>query len=108
MSDGVLSFPFRLTSTGAAATVGYGTDAEIDEAIGILTQTHLGERPMAMGYGILDPTFHGLDTGDIQVGLNDYGPAGITVAKITTTPHSETMSRATIHWSRDTDGQAAS
>jgi len=106
MADGTLSFPFRITPTGAAATVGYGTDAEIDEAIAVLTMTQLGERPMAPDYGTPDPAFNGLHTGDVQVGLTDHGPAGITITNITTTPSTETLSRATIHWTRDTDETA--
>lgn len=103
MADGVLSFPFRLTPTGAAATVGYRTVTEIDEAIALLTLTQLGERPMAPDFGVPDPAFHGIHTGDVQVGLNDHGPAGITVYTITTTPVSETLSRAVIQWARDAD-----
>jgi hypothetical protein len=106
MADGTLSFPFRFTPTGAAATVGYGTDAEIDEAIATLTLTQLGERPMAPSYGIPDPAFSGLHTGDVQVGLADHGPAGITITEVTMTPISETASHATIQWSRDTDEEA--
>lgn len=108
MADGVLSFPFRLTPTGAAATVGYGTDTEIDEAIAVLALTQLGERPMAPDFGVPDPAFHGIHTGDIQVGLTDHGPAGITINTITTTPATETLSRATIQWSRESDEQALS
>lgn len=105
MADGVLSFPFRLNPSGVAATVGYGTDAEISEAIAVLTLTQLGERPMAPDFGVPDPAFHGIHTGDIQVGLNDHGPVGVTITSIDTIPATETLSRATIHWSRDTDEQ---
>jgi len=108
MADGVLSFPFRLSPTGAAATVGYGTDAEVDEAIAVLTLTQTGERPMAPEFGIPDPAFSGLHPGDVQVGLTDHGPAGVTVTNITTTPATETLSMATITWTRDTNEQVIS
>lgn len=107
MADGVLSFPFRITPTGAAATVGIGTDAEYDEAIAVLCLTHVGERPMLPEYGIPDPAFAGLHAGDVQVGLNDYGPENIKITNITLTPKSDRQSIADIEWAHDTEGDAA-
>ena len=103
MSNGPLSFPFRIGPDGVAATVGKGTDAEVDEAIGVLALTHLGERPMEPRFGVPDPAFAGLNTGDIQVGLDMFGPTGITVVSVETTPVTDTYSKATIAWQRTDD-----
>lgn len=103
MAEGVLSFPFQLGPDGSAVVVGYGTDAEVEQAIGVLTLTHLGERPMVPTFGVPDPAFAGLHPGDIQVGLNEFGPEDVTITNITATPVTESMSQASIEWTRDTE-----
>lgn len=108
MSNGVLSFPFRLSPDGTAATTGRGTDAEVDEAIAVLCLTHLGERHMTPGFGIPDPAYAGLHVGDVQVGLDDYGPAGITVTELTKETVTETMDRAKVVWSYTENGTDSS
>lgn len=108
MSNGVLSFPFRLAPDGTAVTTGRGTDAEVDEAIAALCLTHLGERHMNPGYGIPDPAYSGLHVGDVQVGLDDYGPAGITVTQVTKETVNETTDRAKITWTYTENGAETS
>lgn len=105
MAEGVISFPFRLNTDGTVATVGHGTDAEVDEAIATLVLTKIGERPMSPEYGIPDPAFTGLFIGDVQVGLDDYGPAGVLVTSVDSVPVTDTMMRTNIEWTR-TDGDA--
>ena len=100
MATGILAFPFRLGPDGSVVTTGYGTDTEIDEAIAVLALTHLGERPMRPEFGIPDPAFAGLHAGDIQVGLDDYGPAGVIVDSVKTETVSDTVDRAKISWRR--------
>ena len=105
MANGALSFPFRLTPTGSVATVEAGSDAEADEAIAVLVLTRIGERRMRPNFGIPDPVFaHGLYIGDIQVGLDEHGPAGIKVTSLTTEPKSNTKAVATVLWERDGEG----
>ena len=105
MADGSISFPFRLTPTGSVATVERGSDAEIEEAIAVLVLTPIGERPMRPTYGVPDPGFAGLHVGDVQVGLDEHGPEGVTVLAVTSTPHSNTQEVADITWSRnDSEG----
>lgn len=100
---GILSFPFRLDPTGRAATVQTGSDAETDEAIAVLVLTTNGERPMVPMFGIPDPAFAGLSMSDIQVGLDQFGPAGIRIISLETTPRTQTKSEAEIQWSRKDD-----
>ncbi|QFG14839.1 baseplate wedge protein [Arthrobacter phage Lymara] len=106
MATGVLSFPFKLQADGTAATAGYGTDQETEEAIAVLVLTHIGERQMQPMFGVPDPAFSGLGAGDIQVGLDQYGPAGITVQSVTTEPVDGTdqIVRAKVAWTRTSDG----
>jgi hypothetical protein len=104
MADGSISFPFRLTPTGSVATVVRGSDAEIDEAIAELVLTTIGERPMRPSYGVPDPAFAGLFVGDVQVGLDEHGPQGITVVGIETAPVNNSQAAAEITWSRGSEG----
>ncbi|AIZ01720.1 baseplate wedge subunit [Arthrobacter phage vB_ArtM-ArV1] len=106
MATGVLSFPFKLNPDGTAATVGYGTDREVEEAIAALVLTHIGERLMNPSFGVPDPVFSGLGVGDIQVGLDQYGPAGITIQSVTTEPVDGTdqVVRAKVAWQYNSDG----
>jgi hypothetical protein len=100
MADGALSFPFRLTSTGSVATVVRGSDAEIEEAIAELVLTTIGERPMRPSYGVPDPAFAGLHVGDVQVGLDEHGPDGVSILGVAQTPLNNTQSVAEVSWSR--------
>jgi len=107
MADGSISFPFRLSPTGAVATVERGSDAEIDEAIATLVLTTIGERPMRPGYGVPDPGFSGLYAGDVQVGLDTHGPQGVVVQSIVSTPTNNTQAVAEIIWSRGAESSAS-
>lgn len=104
MADGAISFPFRLTPTGSVATVERGSDAEIEEAIAVLCLTPIGERPMRPTFGVPDPAFAGLHVGDVQVGLDEHGPEGVTVLSVSSTPHSNTQEVADIQWTRSAEG----
>lgn len=105
MADGVLSFPFRLTTTGAVATVEHGSDAEVDEAIAVLVLTNVGERLMAPDFGVPDPAFAELHIGDIQAGLTSFGPAGVRATSLDMQPANDTQAVAQINWSRDFEGE---
>lgn len=108
MANGALSFPFRLTPTGTVATVAPGSDAEVDEAIAVLCLTGLGERHMRPTFGIPDPVFAGgLFIGDIQVGLNEHGPEGVTITDLKMTPINNTKTVAEITYARDGEEDAA-
>lgn len=100
MSNGVISFPFRITPTGEVSTVERGSDAEVREAIAVLLLTQTGERPLAPGYGTPDPAYAGLSAGGVQLGLDTYGPAGILVEGLEISPVSDTESAAVVRWSR--------
>ncbi len=77
----VLSFPFRVDPhSGQAATVTVGSDREAAEAIAHLVLTIVGERDLAAGFGIIDPTGGEVDiAAQAQSGVSLYGPPGVTV-----------------------------
>lgn len=101
MAEGVLSFPFRITPQGEAAVAPYGSDQEVDEAIAALTLTHLGERLLSPEFGITDPAWNGIDPNDVQSGLDEYGPIGISVTGVEEEPVNQTQMAYVIEWSRD-------
>lgn len=72
----VLAFPFRLTASGAAATVTEGSDAEAAQAIAMLALTEAGERWLCQGFGI-NPA--GDIPGQVRTGLRLWGPAGVSI-----------------------------
>jgi hypothetical protein len=100
MTTGLISFPFRILATGDVATVERGSDAEVREAIAVLLLTQPGERPLAPGYGTPDPAYAGLSLGGIQLGLDTYGPDGITVEDVATAPLTDTTAETVVSWSR--------
>jgi len=71
----VLSYPFRFTATGRAATVVQNSADHYAQQIGQFVQTRLGELAIAPGYGIPDPVFNTLHPTDIAAGLAVYHPS---------------------------------
>jgi hypothetical protein len=70
----ILSHPFRIAGNGVVATVEQTSDQGYAEQLAVLILTEIGERPLAPGFGITDPTFSTLDPADIAAGLTAYGP----------------------------------
>lgn len=101
MADGVLSFPFRLDRQGHVATTERGSDAEVEEALAVMTMTVTGERPLTPDFGVPDPTFNGLTLSDVAAGVADWGPAGVSVVSVVSVPQTETVTRTVISWTRD-------
>jgi hypothetical protein len=78
----VLSFPFRIdAASGQVVTVAVGCDQEAQEAIAMLVLTRLDEREMCPGFGVPDPAYtDDVDVaGEVQIGLDEWGPEGVTV-----------------------------
>lgn len=70
----LISFPFRLDTTGGVATLDQGSDTEIDEQIAVAALTRPGERIQAPTFGIADPAFVGFEVGALQRHCDDFGP----------------------------------
>lgn len=91
----VLSHPFRIDATGAAATVEEGSDSAHAEAIAVIVMTRQGERDLVPTFGITDPTFAGIDVAEVNVCLDDFGPP-ITVTAVEVTNPTDTTERVTL------------
>lgn len=82
MAD-LISYPFRLDSSGSVATVEQDSDAQLAQevAVGILTRPE--ERPFIPDFGIADPAFVGFDADALRLQVATYGPpidvAGVEV-----------------------------
>jgi hypothetical protein len=70
----VLSYPFRVGPGGQIATVEQGSPQANGELLEVLVLTHLGERPLAPGFGITDPLFSTVEPTEISAGVAAYGP----------------------------------
>lgn len=69
-----MSHPFRLLPNGAVATVDEDTEAGDGEGLTHIALTLRGERPLVPDFGITDPTFTGINPGDIAATAAVYGP----------------------------------
>jgi hypothetical protein len=97
----ILSHPFRLGPTGAAATVEDGSTAANAEAIAVLLMTRRGERPMAPDFGITDPTFAELDVAELDAGLALWGPDGVTVTDVSMVARDDLSAEVVISFDED-------
>jgi hypothetical protein len=70
----ILSHPFRIGGNAAAAVVDQDSDQARAEQLAVLCLTRVGERPLAPGFGITDPTFDQLDPAEVVAGLAEHGP----------------------------------
>lgn len=95
----VLSFPFRIEPSGAAATVEHGSDAMIDEHLAIAALTAPGERLLVPTFGVDDPTFAGFEVGNLQRHCNDFGPR-VTVTTVGAARRADDREVLTVSWER--------
>lgn len=77
----ILSHPFRLAINGTIATVEQQSEAADTEQLAIVALTVLGERPLAPGFGISDPTYATVEPGEVVASAAVYGPA-VTIRTI--------------------------
>lgn len=91
----LISHPFRLEANGAVATVEDDTDDAYAEGIAVLALTRKGERELAPGFGITDPTFTDLGLAELNVGLADFGPP-VEVSVVEVTYPNDTTERVTL------------
>jgi phage baseplate assembly protein W len=84
----LLAHPFRLAGNGTVATVEQGSDEANAQQIAALLLTETGERPLAPGFGITDPTFRGIDATEVIAAVAEHGP-DVTVGDVTVRWESE-------------------
>lgn len=95
----VLSFPFRIEASGAAATVEDGSDRAVDELLAVACLTVTGERIQAPTFGINDPAFAGFELGNLQRHVLDFGPP-VTVDAVEVARRLDDREQLTIRWRR--------
>ncbi len=75
--------PFTVDDTGVIETVEQGTSAEIVQCVANLVGTRPGTRFMVPTYGIVDPTFGGLDRVALQTAVAKWEPRATVSVQVT-------------------------
>lgn len=91
----VLSFPFRLGSNGAVATVEQDSDAAAAEQIAVLLLTRIGERPLSPDFGVTDMVGQGLDPSELAAAISAYGPE-VTLQDVSITEVGDGVQQVTV------------
>lgn len=84
MAD-IFSFPLRLAPGGGLAKVEQDSDAARAERLAMLILTRKGERALATGLGMLDPTLGDFDTSALAAQLARWAP-DITLSGVNVEP----------------------
>jgi len=100
MAVRVISFPFRLDTTGAVATVEQNSDQEIEEEIALAMLVRPGERIQCPTFGVADPAYSGFVLGALQRHLIDFGP-DIQVIEVGQSVLSDGREQITVAWARN-------
>lgn len=91
----LISHPFRLAPNGQVATVEQGSDEAAAELIAALLLTHVGERPLAPGFGVTDMVGRGLDESELAAGIAMFGP-DVTITDIDVETVSQDTQQVTV------------
>lgn len=94
-----LSFPLRLTRTGAFATVEQGSDQHVAELLSQAVLTRPGERHLIPTYGIDDPAFVGWERLKLVLHVADYGP-DVVIEDVSKVYDNSGTERVTMSWRR--------
>lgn len=98
MPHQILGFPFRISNTGAVATIPQGGVEEGAQMVRVIVSTILGERPMAERFGIPDPAFVGVEVADIATVIRDYDLTLVEVEDVEVLHPSEGLQQAQVRW----------
>lgn len=76
-----LAIPFLIGADGSALTVEQDSTDEVVQCVAVLVGTRPGTRPMVPAYGLTDPTFVGVQTGELTRAVARFEPrASVSVA----------------------------
>lgn len=95
----LMAFPFRIDGTGSVVTVEQGSDAEIEQQIGVAMTVRPGERITVPTFGVNDPAFVGFEAGALQRHLDDFGP-DVEVSTVRVDRTVEGREQVVIDWRR--------
>ncbi len=98
MPHQILGFPFRISNTGAVATIPQGGVEEGAQMVRVIVSTILGERPMAERFGIPDPAFVGVEVADIATVIRDYDLTLVEVEDVEVLHPREGLQQAQVRW----------
>lgn len=79
MGTGPLAHPFRFAANGTVLTRVAGSEDDVNDRLRLIVETVQDERPLFPSYGIPDPAFIGVSSGDVQACVSEYGPEGIQI-----------------------------
>lgn len=78
-----LAVPFLIGADGSALTVEQDSEAEVVQAVSMLVGTRPGTRTMVPAYGITDPTFVGVQVGELTRAVATWEPrASVSVQMV--------------------------
>jgi hypothetical protein len=94
-----LSYPPRIATNGAFATVEQNSDAADVEAVACIALTRRGERELRPGFGLTDPTFAGIEPAELDAQVALWGPP-VEIDDITVTPIAEHVQQVRVEMHR--------
>ncbi len=98
-----LAHPFRLTPTGAAATLTPGSPHHAATLAGHVLSTGIGERGLAPRFGLPDPAGAPLDPAMITATLATCAPdLDVSAVTVTGTGTGQASVTLTVDWAGDT------
>lgn len=78
-----LALPFAIGADGSALTVEQDSEAEVVQSVGVLVGTRPGTRTMVPSYGITDPTFVGVQVGELTRAVAVWEPRASVTVQVT-------------------------
>lgn len=79
----MLKIPFEIGDDGRALVVDPGSDLGRAQRITEILRTIPGERPLVPDFGLIDPSWRGLDVDALQVACDRWGPFDVTLEGLT-------------------------
>lgn len=102
----LISFPFRLDTTGAIASVEQDSDPEIEEQIAVAVLTRPGERITVPTFGVADPAFARFLVGALQRHVLDFGPP-VQINAVTAKLTADDREEVQVSWNRQNQEASA-
>ena len=99
----LFAHPLRLDNAGAIATVEQGSAVHAQQLTIAIVSTHLGERPLAPDFGVMDPVGVGVSAAEaaaaVALGEPDLEVIGVTVSP---TVESRQPVQVSVRWIEET------
>lgn len=103
----IFSDPFRITPSGAVATIDDSSDPGIAQLIAAIVKTHAGERLMFPDFGLPDPVFSKIEPTLLAAVIGAYGP-NVRLTKLESSFPSGTQQDVLIGFDNNTGGSSGS